>query len=226
MRIALTALVLGSWLLLAGVPVRASYEGDPPPPASVTSQPVLSTRVLAEKRVDSLPAGPLFWRLERFGTLPEAHEAAGAYTLTAADSGGGAWSASLDGSAAFTDPGPLAPVVASEYLLRITEVTGPRGSTGPVVTMPGSAAIYVLAGEMCLRTAGGVTRVATGASALAPAADTPMQASSCGGAALRALWLSVTDASRPDSSPARFPTAPARPTPPESPGYESPTNPY
>lgn len=221
MRTALTALLLGSWLFLAGAPpVRASYEGDPPPPASVTPQPALSSRVLAEKRVDELPAGPLFWRLERATTLSEAHEAAGPHTLTGADSAGGAWTATLQASAAFTDPGPLPRVVASDYLLRMTEVTGPRGSTSPVVTMPGSAAVYVLAGEMCLRTAGGVARVTAGTSALSPAADTPMQASSCGSTPLRALWLSVTDAGRPDSSPARFPTAPAAPMRPESPGYE------
>lgn len=225
MRMALV-LLIGSCLLLLSGPrtALAQHEGEPTPPPTPVQLP-LTDRVLAERRVDSLPAAPLFWRLERSGSRADAEDAAGDYTLAGTDSAGAAWSATLAGSGGFTDAGPLPPVVAARYLLRLTEVTGPRGSTSPAVTLSGSAAIYVLAGEMCVRTAAGVARIPVGTSALAPAGDTPMQASSCGPTSLRALVLSVTDADRPQSSPARFPAAPAPPRGFESPGYE-PTNPY
>lgn len=118
-------------------------------------------------------------------------------------------------------------MVASAYLLRVAEVTAPRGSTSPVVTHPGTASIYVLAGEMCIRTAAGLVRIRTGQAGLAPAADTVLQASSCGAADLRALVLSVTDADRPFTSPAEFPQPLRAPQAPgrESPGYE-PVNPH
>ncbi len=213
-----------------GSPVLAQgREGDPAPmpfPAAPRRADPAS-RVLAERQVENLPAGALFWRLERFASAPQAEEASGAYGLAFTDSAGGAWTATLGSSAGFADVGPLSPVVASAYLLRVTEVTAPRGSTSPVVTHPGTAAIYVLSGEMCIRTAAGLARIPTGQAGLAPAADTALQASSCGAAHLRALVLSVTDADRPFTSPAQFPQPARAPQAPgrESPGYE-PVNPY
>lgn len=67
----------------------------------------------------------------------------------------------------------------------------------------------------------------SGRASLGPAADTVLQASSCGAADLRALVLSVTDADRPFSSPAQFPQPVRAPQAPgrESPGYE-PVNPH
>lgn len=213
-----------------GSPVLAQgREGDPAPPPFPAAPPRadLFSRVLAERQVENLPAGALFWRLERFASAPQAQEASGAYGLAATDSAGGTWTATLGSSAGFADVGPLAPVVASAYLLRVTEVTGPRGSTSPVQTHPGTAAVYVLAGEMCIRTAAGLARIPAGQAGLAPAADTVLQASSCGAADLRALVLSVTDADRPFSSPAQFPQPVRAPQAPgrESPGYE-PVNPH
>ncbi len=176
----------------------------------------LADRVLAEKRVDTLPAGLLSWRLDRHATLPEAQASTGSFGLAAADSTGGAWVATL-GAASFADAA-LPPVVASAYLLRVTEVTGPSGARSPVFTQAGSSTVYVLRGELCVRTAGGSTRTRSGQARVAPPGDTPMQASSCGTSELRALVLSVTDASRPATSPARFPApqvpaAPPRDTP-------------
>lgn len=213
-----------------GSPVLAQgYEGDPAPMPFPAAPPRadLVSRVLAERQVEKLPAGALFWRLERFASAPQVEEASGAYGLPFTDSAGGAWTATLGSSAGFADVGPLSPVVASAYLLRVTEVTGTRGSTSPVQRHPGTAAIYVLAGELCIRTAAGRTRIPAGQTGLAPAADTVLQTSSCGAEDLRALVLSVTDADRPFTSPAQFPQPVRAPQAPsrESPGYE-PVDPH
>jgi anti-sigma factor ChrR (cupin superfamily) len=96
-------------------------------------------------------------------------------------------------------------VVATQYLLRINEGSGPPGSITPVHSHPGSEAFYVLAGESSSRTAHGVMRVGANESATGHQADTPMQLSSTGSADLQSLVMFVVDASKPFSSPASFP---------------------
>jgi quercetin dioxygenase-like cupin family protein len=166
---------------------------------------------IAEKKVAELPAGPLFWRLENFPTLAAAQAAAGPYAL-AAESGGKAWLFTLGATGGATaggtkvaEVGPIAKVVATEYLLRINEGSGPPGSITPPHTHPGSEAFYVVAGETSSHTPHGVKRVAAGQTAAGHDADTPMQVSSSGTTDLHSLVMFVVDASKPFSSPAKFP---------------------
>ncbi len=184
--------------------------------ATATAQQALVTKVLTEKKVSQLPARPLFWRVENFPTLAQAQAAAGPYLLDypglAAESGGRVWLFTLGppggssaGGTKVIEVGPLPPLVASEYVLRINEATGPPGSITPVHTHPGSEAFYVLAGEQCIRTPRGVIRVGVGRAETGPGADTPLQVSSCGSTDLHALVMFVVDATRPFSSPASFP---------------------
>ncbi len=185
------------------------------PSAAVAQQGLpagsLVIRVLAEKKVLQLPDGPLFWRLENYPTLAQAQAIAGLWGL-AAESGGKVWLARLgpaSGSSAggtkVVEVGPLPPVVAPEYLLRINEPSGPPGSTTIVHTHPGTEALYVIAGELCVRTPHGVTRIpASRAEAGAPS-GTPTQVSSCGSTDVRGLVLFLVDATKPFSSPASFP---------------------
>jgi quercetin dioxygenase-like cupin family protein len=166
---------------------------------------------IAEKKVTELPAGQLFWRIENFPTLAAAQAAAGPYAL-AAESGGKAWlftlgktGGSTAGGTQVAEVGPIAPVVATEYLLRINEGSGPPGSITPSHTHPGSEAFYVVAGETSSHTPHGVKRVGAGQSAPGHGADTPMQVSSSGSTDLHSLVMFVVDASKPFSSPAKFP---------------------
>ena len=166
---------------------------------------------IAEKKVAELPAGPLFWRLENFPTLAEAQAAAGPYAL-AAESGGKAWLFTLGpsggssaGGTKVAEVGPIAQVVATQYLLRINEGSGPPGSMTPAHTHPGSEAFYVLAGETSSHTPHGVKRVGAGQAAAGHGADTPMQVSSSGSTDLHSLVMFVVDAAKPFSSPAKFP---------------------
>jgi len=194
-RVLVAVMVIGSLLL----------------PSMVMAQQVLVIKALTETKVLSLPPRPLYWRVESFSTLAQAQGAAGPYAL-AAQSGGKVWLFTLGpaggssaGGTKVIEVGPLPPLVASEYVLRINEATGPPGSITPVHTHPGSEAFYVLAGEQCIRTSQGVMRVTAGRAQTGQGADTPMQVSSCGSGELHALVMFVVDATRPFSSPASFP---------------------
>jgi len=175
------------------------------------AQQGLVIKTLAEKKVAALPAGPLFWRIENFATLTQARAAAGPMGL-AAEAGGKVWLFTL-GSAGGSSPGgtkvaefgPLPPVVATEYLLRINETTGVPSSMTPVHTHPGPEAFYVLAGEQTQRTPRGATRLGVGQYMAGHGADTPMQVSSSGSTDLHMLVMFVLDATKPFSSPAKFP---------------------
>ena len=175
------------------------------------AQGTFVVKPLAEKKVAELPAGALFWRLENFPTLAAAQAAAGPYAL-AAESGGKAWLFTLGPSGGSTaggtkvaEVGPIAQVTATEYLLRINEGSGPPGSITAPHTHPGSEAFYVVAGETSSHTPHGVKRVGMGQSAPGHGADTPMQVSSSGATDLHSLVMFVVDASKPFSSPAKFP---------------------
>ncbi|MGH7164488.1 MAG: cupin domain-containing protein [Nitrospiraceae bacterium] len=180
-------------------------------PSPAMAQQALVIKTLTEKKIAELPAGPLFWRLENFPTLAQAQAAAGPTGL-AAEAAAKVWlftlgpaGGSSPGGTKVAEFGPLPPVVAREYLLRINETTGVPGSMTPVHTHPGSEAFYVLAGEQSQRTPHGVTRVGVGHSLTGHGADTPMQVSSSGSMDLHMLVMFVVDADRPFSSPAKFP---------------------
>ena len=201
-RILLAVVLAGSFLL----PSAAVAQQDLPPGSLVI-------KVLVEKKVARLPVGRpgLYWRLENFPSLAQAQAAAGPTGL-AAESAGRAWLFTLGpkggssaGGTKVAEVGPLPPVVAPEYLLRINEPSGPPGSITVVHTHPGTEAFYVLTGELCIRTAQGVIRVSAGRTEAGPAAGTPTQISSCGSTDLRGLVMFVVDATRPFSSPASFP---------------------
>ena len=172
----------------------------------------LAIKVLAEKKVAALPAGRpgLYWRIENFPSLAQAQAAAGTWGL-AAESAGKAWLVTLGpkgGSAAggtkVAEIGPLPQVVAQEYLLRFNEPSGPPGSITVVHAHPGTEAVYVLTGELCMRTPNGTIRVSAGRAEAGLGADIPMQVSSCGSTDLRGLVLFVVDATKLFSYPATF----------------------
>ena len=180
-------------------------------PSSAMAQQALVVKPLAEKKVAELPAGPLFWRLENFPSLANAQAAAGPTGL-AAESAGKAWLFTLAaaggssvGGIKVTEVGPLPKVVATQYLLRINEASGPPDSTTSVHTHPGSEAFFVLAGEQSINTPQGMIKVRAGQPETGPGGDTPLQVSSSGSTDLHALVMFVVDATKPFSSPAKLP---------------------
>jgi len=196
-------------ILIALIAVSAS--GLLSLPSTAIAQPPLVIRPLAERKVAELPAGPLFWRIENFAALAQAHAAAGPWSLVA-ESAGKVWLFTLGpgggssaGGTKATEFGPIPRVVAPQYLLRINEASGPPGSVTPVHIHPGSEAFFVLAGEQSIRSPHGLMRVKVGQPEAGHGADVPMQVSSSGSTDLHALVMFVVDATKPFSSPASFP---------------------
>ena len=196
-------------VLIAMIVVLASGLGSLP--STARADPPLVVKPLAEKKVPELPAGTLFWRIENFTALAQAQAAAGPWSLVAESAGkvwlftlGPAGGSSAGGTKA-AEFGPIPRLVAPQYLLRINEASGPPGSTTPVHAHPGSEAFFVLAGEQSIRSPHGVMRVKVGQPATGHGADTLMQVSSSGSTDLHSLVMFVLDATKPFSSPAKFP---------------------
>ena len=165
---------------------------------------------VAEKKVKQLPSGILYWRLENFPTLAQAEAAAGATSL-AAEVAGKAWLFTLGekggatrGGSKVVEIGPVPPINASEYLLRINRAGGPPGAKTPVHTHPGSEAFYVLTGRLGQKTPRGTSYAEAGMSMNGHGGDMPMEVFSAGASDLDQLVMFVVDATRTFSSPAKF----------------------
>jgi hypothetical protein len=178
--------------------------------SSVQAQPVLVVKPVAEKKVAQLPAGPLYWRVETFPTLAAAQAAAGPTSL-AAEVSGKAWLMTLGakggatpGGSVAAEIGPVPPVSAKEYLLRINHAYGPPGAKTPVHTHPGSEAFYVLTGRLGQKTLHGVDYVDAGQTLNGHVGDMPMQVFNGGTTDLDQLVMFVVDAGRDFSVPSKF----------------------
>ena len=170
----------------------------------------LEIKPVAEKKVKQLPPGTLYWRLENFPTLAQAEAAAGATSL-AAEVAGKAWLFTLAekggatrGGSKVAEIGPVPPIKAPEYLLRINRAGGPPGAKTPIHTHPGSEAFYVLTGRLGQKTPHGTSYAEAGTSMNGHDADTPMEVFSAGTGDLDQLVMFVADATRTFSSPAKF----------------------
>lgn len=178
---------------------------------------------VAQKKINVLPAGPLFWRIETFPTLTDAKAAVGpdgwnpasvryeTTTSLIAEVAGKVWvvtlgakGASTPGGTKVAEIGPLPPITAREYLLRLNYGSGPAGSKTPVHSHPGSESFYVISGRLGQKSHEGVNYVDAGHTMDGHAAGTPMQVFNAGSSDLTALIMFVVDASKPFSVPAKF----------------------
>lgn len=185
-------------------------------PVRLGAQPAspLSVKPVVEKKLKELPAGPLYWRIETFATLADARAAESATGLAAEISGkvwlftlgpaGGATTGTKAGGTKVAEIGPVPPVQAPEYLLRINHASGPPGARTPPHSHPGSEAFYVLTGRLGQKTPHGVVHADAGSAMNGHGADMPMEVFSAGATDLDQLVMFVVDATRPFSSPARF----------------------
>ena len=161
---------------------------------------------VTEKKVRQLPDGPLYWRLENFPTLSQAHAVAGETSL-AAEVAGKAWlftlgpkGESTPGGSKVAEVGPVPAFPAPEYLLRINTGTGPFAASTPVHMHPGSEAFYVLTGRLTQKTPLGILHVAAGHSLPGTCPGAPIQIVSTGLDDLLALVMFVVDATAPFAS--------------------------
>ncbi len=179
--------------------------------ASATAQRKFVIKPVAEKKLKQLPPGRLYWLVENLPTLAQAQAAAGPTSL-AVEVAGKVWlftlgpsGGSTPGATKVVEIGPVPPITAPEYLLRINNVGGPPGVKTPVHTHPGSETFYVLTGRLGQKTSHGASHVEAGRFMNGHGADMPMEVSSSGTSDLNALVMFVVDATRPFSSPAKRP---------------------
>ena len=178
---------------------------------------------VAEMRVKQLPKGPLYWRIENFPTLDQARTAAGEYrwnpdTVTydgwpslTAEVAGKVWLFTLGpqggatpGGTKVAELGPVPPLSAPEYLLRVNHGSGPPGAKTPVHSHFGSEAFYVITGKLGQRTPNGVSYVEAGHTMNGHEAGMTMEVFNAGTTDLDALIMFVVDATKPFSVPAKF----------------------
>jgi hypothetical protein len=167
-------------------------------------------RTRRRNEAQAIAGRPLYWRIENFETLAAAKAAAGPTSL-AAEVAGKVWLFTLGlkggssaGGSKVIDIGPIPPLAAPEYLLRINRAGGPPGTKTATHSHPGSEAFCVLAGRMSQRTSHGTVHLDAGQSAPGHGADMPMEVGSSGATDLDQLVMFVVDATRPFSSPAKF----------------------
>lgn len=178
--------------------------------APANAQQALSIKPVVEKKLPQLPPGQLYWRIENFPTLAEAQAQAGA-TALAAEISGKVWLFTLgpkggatQGGRMVAEIGPVPPIQAPEFLLRINHASGPPGAKTPVHTHPGSEAFFVLRGKLGQRTLHGTAYAEAGQTMNGHGADMPMEVFSAGTTELDQLVMFVVDAAKPFSSPAKF----------------------
>jgi hypothetical protein len=188
-------------------------------PAAAQGQYVV--KPVVEKKLKQLPPGPLYWRVENLPTFALAQVAAGwkpdlvRYDETpvlAAEVAGKVWlftlgakGGSTPGATKVAEIGPVPPITAPEYLLRVNHGNGPPGAKTPVHTHPGSEAFYVVEGRLGQRTPHGVSHVDAGQTMNGHPAGMAMEVFNSGSSELTALIMFVVDASQPFSTPAKLP---------------------
>ena len=196
-RAVILALSLGATAVLATLSA-ATAEGN------------FVVTAIAEKKVKQLPAGPLYWQVETYPTLAQAEAAAGETSL-AAEIWGKVWlftlgprQGSKGGGSKVAEIGPVPPIAAPEYLLRINTGSGPPGAKTAVHTHPGAETFYVLAGQLGQRTPHGVSHVKAGQSMAGHGPGMAMEVFSSGTSDLKTIVMFVVDATKPFSSPAKI----------------------
>jgi len=211
--------------LAARLAVPVIYVGGLLLPLSLLAADVqYVVKPIAEMKIKQLPKGPLNWRVENFPTLDQAKAAAGEYrwnpdtvsyegwpSLTA-EAAGKVWLFTLGPQGAATphgtklaEVGPVPPISAPEYLLRINYGSGPAGAKTPVHSHPGSEAFYVVSGKLGQKTTESVSYVEAGHTMNGHMAGMPMEVFNGGTTELTALIMFVVDATKPFSAPATLP---------------------
>jgi quercetin dioxygenase-like cupin family protein len=179
-------------------------------PPTATAQQQFAVKPITEKKLSQLPEGPLYWRIEKFPNLTQAQTAEGPASLSAEVAGKdwlftlGPKGGSTPGGTEVAEIGPVPPMTAPEYLLRVNTAGGPPGVKTPVHTHPGCETFYVLTGELSQKTPHGVMSVGAGQAMPGHEPGTVMEVSSSGTSDLNALVMFVVDATKPFSSPATF----------------------
>jgi hypothetical protein len=204
------ALCLATLALVAAASTAAAQRLGPGLEPTQGQTGVLLVDPVAETIVERLPATPLFWRVERFGSVADAKAAGGPLSL-AAEAWGEAWlvtlgpkGASSVGERPLAEVGPVPFPEAKRFRLRLNRAGGPPGAKTPVHTHPGSEAFYVLKGQLTQKSAHGEAVLEAGRGLNGHGPGMVMQLTSSGEESLEQLVMFVVDADKPFSVPASF----------------------
>jgi quercetin dioxygenase-like cupin family protein len=179
-------------------------------PEDLPASPDFIVENAAERTLEALPDGPLYWRIETFPSLEAARAAASPTSLAASVSGRfwlvtlGARSAATPGATHVAEIGPVPRIEARRYTLRLNHAHAPPGAATSVHSHPGTEAFYVIAGQLSQRTTHGVSVVDAGETLNGHMPGMVMQLQNTGTENLDQLVLFVVDAEQPFSSPATF----------------------
>lgn len=188
----------------------AALTGCASAPEELPASPDFVVENVAERTLDALPDGALYWRVETFASLDAARTAATPTSLAAAVSGRfwlvtlGARGAVTPGATNVAEIGPVPRIQARRYTLRLNHAHAPPGAATTVHMHPGSEAFYVLAGQLSQRSTHGIAVVNAGDVLNGHMPGMAMQLQSTGRENLDQLVLFVVDADQPFSSPASF----------------------
>jgi len=203
-RVIVLALSWCAMAVLLSAPAAAAQQ------SATTAHQEFVIKPVGEKKLTQLPAGPWYWLIENFPTLAQA-QAAGGPTSLAAEVEGKVWLFTLGpkgvpthGGSKVAEIGPVTPITAPEYLLRINHASGAPGAKTKVHMHPGSETFYILTGQLSQKSPQGVRHVDAGQSMAGRGPDMPMEVSSTGATQMNALVMFVVDATRPFSSPAKL----------------------
>lgn len=198
-------------VVIAAVTVGFSEAQNPSAPCPYCCNMPVSARtqetgcyVVAEQKIDRLPAGQLFWHLYTYRTIQQAKQAQDSSTATAVELLGKAWLFNIapadwkpEGGKQVARVGPLQVFPGKPYEARYLEGAIPSGRPGtPVHRHPGPEAWYVLSGAQCMQTPGKTELVRGGGTAVIPG-GTPMRVSFPLSDTTRQLVLVLYDASQP-----------------------------
>ena len=159
-------MLLGVIAVIAVMAAPACGNAQPKPLSEPDFTNAWTPVTIAEKKLTTLPAGPLYWEIETFATASNANATAASLSAAVA---GKTWRFTLaqkgtatPGGTKVAEIGPIPPVEAPEYLLRVINVTGPRGAASGVHMHPGTEAFYVVTGQLTQKTQHGVSTVEAG----------------------------------------------------------------
>jgi len=165
---------------------------------SEAEQQTFETKGMVEKIVTKLPPEPLFWRIERLPAPAQEKTVAGPTSLAATS--GEVWlftlghmGASTPGASKIVEIGPVTPMDAAGYALRVYHIHGRPGARTFAHKVPGSKAFYVRAGRVGVMTPRRVVHASAG-QGLVSSGDRDAQVYSAGNTDLDQFVMLVGDA--------------------------------
>jgi quercetin dioxygenase-like cupin family protein len=165
--------------------------------------PSADCAILLQKKLSSLPPGPLVWRFENFSTVKAAQDASTLASVVV-EAAGKVWLVTLAGKGGRTKGGTL--VAETELLHPIPpgpsyEIVVAEADLGPEANVmthkhSGPETWYLLSGEQCLELPDRALRARVGETMSAPA-ETPMKLNVVDPGKRDALFLGIHDSSKP-----------------------------